>query len=89
MYRQILVEPSQQMLQCILWRESQDQPMDTYQLNTVTFEITASPYLAKRCLVQLSDDNQELYPKASRVIKDDFYVNNTLTGADTGKKLLR
>lgn len=46
MYRQIWVEPSQRRLQCILWRDSLDQPIDTYQPNTVTFGITASLYLA-------------------------------------------
>ncbi|XP_043461973.1 uncharacterized protein LOC122498348 [Leptopilina heterotoma] len=88
MYRQIWVEPSQRRLQCILWRESPDQPMDTYQLNTVTFGITASPYLATRCLLKLADDNQDLYPNASRVIKDDFYVDDMLTGADTEEEIV-
>ncbi|XP_033317549.1 uncharacterized protein LOC117215270 [Bombus bifarius] len=55
MYRQFLVRPEDRKFQQILWRNS-DGEVDTYQLNTVTFGLSAAPYLAIRCLKQLADD---------------------------------
>ena len=49
MYRQILVRPEDRKYQLILWRNSNGE-IETYQLNTVTFGLSAAPYLALRCL---------------------------------------
>ncbi|XP_048262528.1 uncharacterized protein LOC125385266 [Bombus terrestris] len=68
--------------QQILWRNS-DGEVDTYQLNTVTFGLSAAPYLAIRCLKQLADDEGHRYPRAAMVLQRDFYVDDVLTGADT------
>ncbi|XP_037926186.1 uncharacterized protein LOC119661061 [Hermetia illucens] len=39
-----------------------------------------------RTLHQLSDDERMHYPKACRAIKEDFYVDDVLTGGDTIKE---
>ncbi|XP_076392689.1 uncharacterized protein LOC143265292 [Megachile rotundata] len=83
MYRQILVSPEQRSLQRILWREDPSQPLDVYELNTVTYGTASAPFLATRCLRQVGLDNIEKYPDASRVIIKDFYVDDLLTGADS------
>ncbi|XP_051166502.1 uncharacterized protein LOC127284849 [Leptopilina boulardi] len=83
MYRQIWFKPEQRDLQCILWRKDPNQAMMTYQLKTVTFGVTSSPYLATRCLVQLAEQCKESHPGASQVIRNDFYVDDVMTGADT------
>ncbi|XP_015119449.1 uncharacterized protein LOC107042779 [Diachasma alloeum] len=49
MYRQILVRLEDRKYQRILWRDD-DGPVRTYELNTVTFGLSAAPYLAIRCL---------------------------------------
>ncbi|XP_068987944.1 uncharacterized protein [Bombus flavifrons] len=82
MYRQFLVRPEDRKFQQILWRNS-DGRVDTYQLNTVTFGLSAAPYLAIRCLRQLADDEGHRYPRAATVLKRDFYVDDLLTGVDT------
>ncbi|XP_050599064.1 uncharacterized protein LOC126926771 [Bombus affinis] len=82
MYRQFLVRPEDRKFQQILWRNS-DGEVDTYQLNTVTFGLSAAPYLAIRCLKQLADDEGHRYPRAAMVLQRDFYVDDVLTGADT------
>ncbi|XP_043468338.1 uncharacterized protein LOC122502382 [Leptopilina heterotoma] len=87
MYRQIWIKPEHRNLQCILWRKEPDQPMRTYQLNTVTFEVTSSPYQATRCLVQLSEECKETHPLASRVIQEDFYVDDMLSGGETEEEV--
>ncbi|XP_033314650.1 uncharacterized protein LOC117213411 [Bombus bifarius] len=81
MYRQFLVRPEDRKFQQILWRNS-DGEVDTYQLNTVTFGLSAAPYLAIRCLKQLADDEGHRYPRAATVLQRDFYVDDVLTGID-------
>ena len=87
MYRQILILPEDRKYQQILWRNS-DGEIDSYQLNTVTFGLSAAPYLAIRCLKQLADDEGHQFPRASLVLKRDFYVDDALTGADTKEEVL-
>ncbi|XP_046144681.1 uncharacterized protein LOC123988477 [Osmia bicornis bicornis] len=82
MYRQFLVRPEDRRYQRILWRND-DGKVKTYNLNTVTFGLTSAPYLAIRCLHQLADDEGNGNPAAARVIKQDLYVDDLLTGADT------
>ncbi|XP_033363105.1 uncharacterized protein LOC117241248 [Bombus vosnesenskii] len=82
MYRQFLVRPEDRKFQQILWRNA-DGEVDTYQLNTVTFGLSAAPYLAICCLKQLADDEGHRYPRAATVLQRDFYVDDVLTGVDT------
>nr|XP_033204611.1 uncharacterized protein LOC117165285 [Bombus vancouverensis nearcticus] len=81
MYRQFLVRPEDRKFQQILWRNS-DGEVDSYQLNTVTFGLSAAPDLAIRCLKQLADDWGHRYPRAATVLQRDFYVDDVLTGVD-------
>lgn len=83
MYRQILVESEQRSLQRILWRESSDKPLETYELQTVTYGTRSAPFLAIRCLFQLALEHEKINSKITEVIKNDFYVDDILTGADT------
>lgn len=46
MFRQIRVHPDDRIFQRILWRDSRDQPVKTYQLNTVTYGIASATFLA-------------------------------------------
>lgn len=80
MYRQFLVREEDRNYQCILWRDAKDQ-LKEYQLNTVTFGLTPAPFLSIRCLHQLADDECADLPQIARIIKEDFYVNDVLTGA--------
>ncbi|XP_071862271.1 uncharacterized protein [Bombus fervidus] len=81
-YRQFLVRPEDRKFQQILWRNTKGE-VDTYQLNTVTFGLSAAPYLAIRCLKQLADDEGHRYPRAAAILQRDFYVDDVLTGVDT------
>ncbi|XP_076660487.1 uncharacterized protein LOC143363840 [Halictus rubicundus] len=83
MYRQIEVSSDHRIYQKILWRETPDNPIETYALNTVTYGTSAAPFLAIRTLFQLAADEGENLPRAARVLREDFYVDDMLTGADT------
>lgn len=83
MFRQVLIDPSDRAFQQILWRKNETEPLTTYQLNTVTYGTSCAPYLATRALNQLAVDDGDLFPLAAPVVKEDFYVDDALTGANT------
>lgn len=82
MYRQVLVNPLDSNLQRILWRDSPAQELKHFALRTVTYGTASASFLATRCLIQIAKDNQTRYPKAADSIKNDFYVDDIITGSD-------
>ncbi|XP_058816608.1 uncharacterized protein LOC131679875 [Topomyia yanbarensis] len=88
MYRQIKIAEKDLPYQQILWRNAPEEPLHTYQLTTVTYGTTTAPFLATRCLQQLSDDEAVNFPAAARVVKKGFYVDDLLYGFDTLKEAL-
>lgn len=87
MYRNCLVDKDLRNLQMILWRDDPSKPIRTYQLNTVSYGTASAPFLAVRCLKQLGIESSN--PDVQRVIKDDFYVDDLLTGGDDKASLLK
>lgn len=83
MYRQVLVQPDQRCLQRILWRSSPIEPLKAYNLHTVTYGTASAAFLAIRSLTQLGIEYAESLPEISRIIREDFYVDDLLTGADS------
>ncbi|XP_055634127.1 uncharacterized protein LOC129774417 [Toxorhynchites rutilus septentrionalis] len=79
MYR--LVHPDDQSFQRILWRSSPDDPISTYQLKTVTYGTSSAPYLVTKTLQQLANDYGGSDFHAVRSLREDFYVDDLLTGA--------
>ncbi|XP_062538172.1 uncharacterized protein LOC134206468 [Armigeres subalbatus] len=91
MYRMILLNPDDQQLQRIVWRDSAAEPIRTFALATVTYGTAAAPNLATKCLQRLSDEGQDAYPRAAKIIRKDFYVDDMLSGVDNieeGKLLI-
>lgn len=79
MYRQIWIHPDDRKYHKILWRV--DGRIRTFQLNTVTFGVSAAPYLAIRTIQQLAKDEGTKNPVARKVITRDFYVDDLISGA--------
>ncbi|XP_025155168.1 uncharacterized protein LOC112588701 [Harpegnathos saltator] len=67
----------------ILWRNSQLQPIGMYRLATVTYGMDCAPYLAIRTLHQLALDEEEHYPQAAELLRQQTYVDDILAGVDT------
>nr|XP_012135148.1 PREDICTED: uncharacterized protein LOC100874762 isoform X2 [Megachile rotundata]XP_012135760.1 PREDICTED: uncharacterized protein LOC100874762 isoform X3 [Megachile rotundata] len=88
MYRQVLVHPNDRKYQQILWRKSHREPIKTYTLNTVTYGTSAAPFLATRTLLQLSLDEGKDFPHGERALREDFYVDDLLTGASTREEAI-
>lgn len=83
MYRQIRIHPHDQQFQRILWRFDFSQPIREYELSTVTYGIKAAPFLAMRTLLQLATDEEKKYPIAAKITREEFYVDDVLTGANS------
>nr|XP_022921167.1 uncharacterized protein LOC111429476 [Onthophagus taurus] len=88
MYRQILITPADRIYQYILWRFSPDEPIQIYQLNTVTYGIASAPFLALRTILELSNLYSEEYSQASHVLKHNVYVDDIVTGANSIQEIL-
>ncbi|XP_071057316.1 uncharacterized protein [Onthophagus taurus] len=86
MYRQIEVEPQQRNLQRILWRAGPDHELVAYTLKTVTYGTASAPFLAIRCLKELSEECKAAAPELSEIIARDFYVDDLLSGCETDEK---
>lgn len=82
-YLQILLHPDHYRFQLIFWRAHTLQPLRTFQLNTVIFESTASPYLAITCLEQLAKDQEPKFALGAKVLKCNRYMNNILAAAES------
>ncbi|GFV35091.1 uncharacterized protein TNCV_1853081 [Trichonephila clavipes] len=80
MYRMILFHESQQPLLRILWKESPEDPVKTFERKTVTYGMVSVPFLATRTLLQLSRD-EDNFPPAAPVLRENFYMDGVLCGA--------
>lgn len=83
MFRQIVVHPDDRHYQMIFWREAPDEPLLLHKLNTVTYGMKSSPYLAIRTLRQLADDNTAQYPAAANLLRSSVFMDDILGGANT------
>lgn len=80
MYRQMLVAPEHRDYQRILWRFSPAETLQEYRLNTVTYGVSSSPFLACRTVRQLAEDEGDAYPIAKRIMLTDIYIDDVITG---------
>jgi hypothetical protein len=83
MYRQIQLDKEDRKYQRILWRRDPSHPVQVYELNTVTYGMASSSYLATRCIQQVALEEGSNNPEAQRSIMQDTYVDDLLTGAKT------
>lgn len=80
MYRQVRLHPEDTKYQKILWRKNPNESIKVFQLNTVTYGTVPASFLAIRVLCQLSIDKQEQFPLPNKILQEDFYVDDLLTG---------
>ena len=88
MYRQIKIHEEDRKFHRILWRTDDHNPIQEYELTTVTYGTTPAPYLAIRTLQQLARDEEANYPQVTKIVLDDFYVDDFFSGADSVEEAL-
>ncbi|XP_046810021.1 uncharacterized protein LOC124420605 [Lucilia cuprina] len=81
MYRQFLVDERDRKFQLVLWRSNSKDKLCVFQLNTVTYGLSAAPFLAIRSLFIIADQHSSTFPIGSKLAKwnsncPDFVTNN-------------
>ncbi|GFU99614.1 uncharacterized protein TNCV_4083351 [Trichonephila clavipes] len=76
------VADEDQRYQQILWRNNSSENIRTYKLKTVTYGLASASFLATRCIKQIALDDKD-NPNLSRVLQEDIYMDDLLSGADT------
>ncbi|KAJ0169704.1 hypothetical protein K1T71_014889 [Dendrolimus kikuchii] len=89
MYRQVRVANEDIDYQRILWRTNPNQEMHHYNLLTLTFGTACAPYLAVKSLQRLADDEQNNYPIAAEITKNDYYMDDLMTGCDSDSEAIQ
>lgn len=82
MYRQIDLCEEHHKYQKLLWRSSEEEAVQIYELTTVSFGISSSPYLALRTVHQLASDECERFPQASEVVFRDIYMDDLISSVE-------
>ena len=88
MYREVLLHPSDKDLHRFVWGASPTDPLQDYRMCRVTFEVSASPYLAVKTLQQTAKEHGEDYPDVTNHILSSFYVDDFLGGDDSAQEAL-
>lgn len=60
--------------------------METYRFKTVTYGCASSPYLATRVLQLSTIDEASNFPIASKVVLEDFYIDDCLSRSSDMEK---
>ncbi|XP_055633436.1 uncharacterized protein LOC129773808 [Toxorhynchites rutilus septentrionalis] len=81
MYRQVRIHNEDTVFQRIFWRFSVEDPIEIYELLTVTYALTPSSFLATRVIKQLAIDEIGNHPEACAALERDMYVDDYIGGA--------
>ncbi|XP_062557296.1 uncharacterized protein LOC134222169 [Armigeres subalbatus] len=63
--------------------------LKVYELQTVTYGVASSPYQATKVLIQLASDEGEEFSLGRKVIQDDSYIDDFLTGGSSVEEVIR
>ncbi|XP_044573069.1 uncharacterized protein LOC123257553 [Drosophila ananassae] len=88
MYRCVRMASSDSFLQCILWRDSPLEELQTYKLDTVTYGTKPASYLSVRAMYQLAKDEVEDFPVGSEILLRDFYVDDLISGGSSKEEVV-
>lgn len=86
MYRCIDIHPDDTPYQLLLWEEKST--ILTYALQTVTFGIKTSPFIAIQTLQTLAEIERNKYPLAYTAIKNETYFDDVTSGSETVKRTI-
>ncbi|GFU39237.1 integrase catalytic domain-containing protein [Trichonephila clavipes] len=83
MYRQILISDEDCKYQRIVWRATPSDSLKSFELQTITYSTSCAPFLALRTLQQLYQDEEQNFPLAAKIARENIYIDDLLSGADT------
>ena len=65
-----------------IWRRSRDEALKDFRMKHVTFGVSASCFAANMAVKQNAEELKEEFPLAYQAVRDSFYVDDGLTGAN-------
>ena len=80
MFREVGLHPSDRYLHRYLVYNGTSERLQDWRMTRVTFEDASSPFKATQVLRTLADNYKDEHPRAASIIKDTFYVDDSLTG---------
>ncbi len=83
MYRAVELVLSDRDFHRFIWRSEPSQTLKDYRMTRATFGVSASCFAANMALKQNAIELIGKYPLAANVVHESFYVDDTLTGADS------
>lgn len=89
MFRNIDIHVDDQRYQLIYWREDASLPIQIFQLTTVTYGMTSSPFLANRVVQQLISVEGHNHPQAASALKRQLFVDDALLGSNSEEEALQ
>ncbi|GFT23701.1 uncharacterized protein TNCV_3511651 [Trichonephila clavipes] len=57
--------------------------LNSFELQTITYGTSCAPFLALRTLQQLYQDEEQNFPLATKIARENIYIDDLLSGADT------
>lgn len=82
MCRQVGLNPEERDFHRYLHRDDSGKIRD-HRMTRLTFGVSSSPFLATQVLRQLASDHQDEHPAAAQAVRQSFYVDDLLAGADS------
>ena len=89
MYRGIELHPSDRDLHQFVWRRDPTETPCDYRVTRVTFGVSASSFIAIMSIKQNALDYAMESPLVFSAVKDNFYVDNGLTGTDSVEEAIK
>ena len=82
MYRAIELVEQDRDLHRFLWRSNPTETVKDYRMTRLTFGVSSSSFIANMCIKQNALNHAHEFPLAAKSVKESFYVDDGLTGAD-------
>ncbi len=82
MFREVWLDPNDRDLHRFFMRNESGR-LEEFRMTRLTFGVRTSPFIATQVLRQLADNHESSYPVAAKNIRENFYVDDLLSGADT------
>ena len=89
MFLQIKLDKEDQDVHRYLWCDMKaDVTLTIFKMTRLTFGINSSPFLAIGTAPSHVKESKESFPKASKAVENDMYVDDVLTGAENESNVL-
>ena len=88
MFLQVQVPQQDKKCMRFLWRQKTNEPVQIYEIQRHVFGAKSSPTCANYALKRVGLDNEEVYPIASKAIKNNFYMDDFIKSVETPEEAI-